>query len=176
MKASHFNNLSGFWWHISWANVSFVGFVRVFVSWQGLYLTDPNMPSRYASVSIKGGAGIFSASVFQAAALYSVLQNPNRVSLSTPSWWLLLFPPPPFNYEDRNTGLDVSRAPFRRAQYILLWQFHALWGFSSCELINQVENTTSVRRRTKWAIFSTKKNFEVCGGSKEKSGAQSRGL
>lgn len=67
---------------------------RVFI-WQiqTCRLGMPLYPSRV-------GGGVFSASVFQAVALYSVLQNPNTVSLSTPSWWLLLSPPlPPFNYK-----------------------------------------------------------------------------
>lgn len=137
MEASHFNNCQIFWWHISWMNVSFVSFVSVFVSWQCLYLSDPNMSSRYASIFIKGRLRYF-LPAWRDAALYAILQNHNRVSLSTPSWRLFLFYS--FNYEEWNMGLDIFCALFLCVRSILFRTISRFVEFSSHKLINQVEN------------------------------------
>lgn len=137
MEASHFNNCQIFWWHISWMNVSFVSFVSVFVSWQCLYLSDPNMSSRYASIFIKGRLRYF-LPAWRAAALYAILQNHNRVSLSTPSWrlfFILLIQLWRMKY-----GIRYFLCSFPCVWSILFRTISRFVEFSSHKLINQVEN------------------------------------
>lgn len=141
--------------HQNWTHVSFVSFVSVFVSWQCLYLTDPNMSYRYASVFIKARLRYFLP--VWLAAICAKLQNHNRVSLSIPLWWFFLFYS--FNYEEWNMGLDIFRALFLCAQSILFLTISRFVEFSSHKLINQVETVGLLHLKTKWPIFSTKKNF-----------------
>lgn len=165
--------------HQNWTNVSFVSSVSVFVSWQCLYLTDPNTPSRFAFVFIKARLRYFLP--VWLAAIYAKLQIHNRVPLSIPSRWLFVI----LLIQLRRTKCGIRY--FRGASFssphnpFYSSQFHALWNFSSHKLINQVETLGLPLLEIKWPTFSTKKLHPDVSGEggekkKKKAAPQARAL